>query len=222
MANDGQEDLTDAISQLRVSSSTQGLDEGDIDPDPFVQFNRWMRDALDAKLRMPNEMTLATADSRGRPAARIVLLKGLDDRGFTFFTNYESRKGKHLAENPHAALVFYWADLERQIDVAGHVEKVSVDESEAYWRTRPPASRRAAWASRQSEVIQNRDELEDRVRQIEERWADDDIPLPPQWGGFRLIPETIEFWQGRPNRLHDRLIYRKVAEMGWLIERLSP
>jgi pyridoxamine 5'-phosphate oxidase len=222
MANDGQEDLTDAISQLRVSSSTRGLDEGDIDPDPFVQFNRWMRDALDAKLRMPNEMTLATADSRGRPAARIVLLKGLDDRGFTFFTNYESRKGKHLAENPHAALVFYWADLERQIDVAGHVEKVSVDESEAYWRTRPPASRRAAWASRQSEVIQNRDELEDRVREIEERWPEDDIPLPPQWGGFRLIPETIEFWQGRPNRLHDRLIYRRVAEMGWLIERLSP
>jgi pyridoxamine 5'-phosphate oxidase len=222
MANDGQEDLTDAISQLRVSSSTHGLDERDIDPDPFVQFNRWMQDALNAKLRMPNEMTLATADRRGRPAARIVLLKGLDDRGFTFFTNYESRKGKHLADNPHAALVFYWADLERQVDVAGHVEKVSVEESEAYWRTRPPASRRAAWASRQSEVIQNRVELEDRVRQMEERWSDDDIPLPPHWGGFRLIPDSIEFWQGRPNRLHDRLIYRRVAEMGWLIERLSP
>jgi pyridoxamine 5'-phosphate oxidase len=222
MANDGQEDLTDAISQLRVSSSTHGLDERDIDPDPFVQFNRWMQDALNAKLRMPNEMTLATADRRGRPAARIVLLKGLDDRGFTFFTNYESRKGKHLADNPHAALVFYWADLERQVDVAGHVEKVSVEESEAYWRTRPPASRRAAWASRQSEVIQNRVELEDRVRQMEERWPDDDIPLPPHWGGFRLIPDSIEFWQGRPNRLHDRLIYRRVAEMGWLIERLSP
>jgi pyridoxamine 5'-phosphate oxidase len=181
-----------------------------------------MQDALNAKLRMPNEMTLATADRRGRPAARIVLLKGLDDRGFTFFTNYESRKGKHLADNPHAALVFYWADLERQVDVAGHVEKVSVEESEAYWRTRPPASRRAAWASRQSEVIQNRVELEDRVRQMEERWPDDDIPLPPHWGGFRLIPDSIEFWQGRPNRLHDRLIYRRVAEMGWLIERLSP
>jgi pyridoxamine 5'-phosphate oxidase len=222
MANDGQGDLTDAISQLRVSSSSQELDESDIDPDPFVQFNRWMQNALDAKLRMPNEMTLATADRRGRPAARIVLLKGLDDRGFTFFTNYESRKGKHLADNPHAALVFYWAALERQVDVAGRVEKVSVEESEAYWRTRPPASRRAAWASRQSEVIQNRVELEDRVREIEKRWPDDDIPLPPQWGGFRLIPETIEFWQGRPNRLHDRLIYRRVAEMGWLIERLSP
>jgi pyridoxamine 5'-phosphate oxidase len=222
MANDEQEDLTDAISQLRVSSSSQELDESDIDPDPFVQFNRWMQNALDAKLRMPNEMTLATADRRGRPAARIVLLRGLDDRGFTFFTNYESRKGKHLADNPHAALVFYWADLERQVDVAGRVEKVSVEESEAYWRTRPPASRRAAWASRQSEVIQNRVELEDRVREIEKRWPDDDIPLPPQWGGFRLIPETIEFWQGRPNRLHDRLIYRRVAEMGWLIERLSP
>jgi pyridoxamine 5'-phosphate oxidase len=222
VVNDEQEDLTDAISQLRVTSSTQGLDEGDIDPDPFVQFNRWMRDALDTNLRMPNEMTLATADKQGRPAARIVLLKGLDDRGFTFFTNYESRKGKHLVDNPYAALVFYWADLERQVDVAGQVEKVSVEESEAYWRTRPPASRRAAWASRQSEVIQNRVELEDRVREIEKRWPDDDIPLPPQWGGFRLIPETIEFWQGRPNRLHDRLIYRRVAEVGWLIERLSP
>ena len=216
------EGLTDAISQLRVTSSPKGLDESDIDPDPFVQFHRWMQDALDAKLRMPNEMTLATADPQGRPAARIVLLKGLDERGFAFFTNYESRKGKHLANNPRAALVFYWAELERQVDVAGSVERVSVEESEAYWRTRPPESRRAAWASRQSEVIQNRAELEERVREIENRWPGDDIPLPPHWGGFRLIPETIEFWQGRPNRLHDRLIYRRVPDVGWLIERLSP
>ena len=221
--NDEQEDLTDAISQLRVTRFTNDLDESDIDPDPFVQFDRWMRDALDAKLRMPNEMTLATADEEGRPAARIVLLKGVDERGFTFFTNYESRKGKHLATNPNAALVFFWAELERQVDVAGHVERVSVEESEAYWRTRPPESRRAAWASRQSEVIQNRFELEKHVQEMEKRWSDDaDIPLPPFWGGFRLIPESIEFWQGRPNRLHDRLIYRRVADVGWLIERLSP
>jgi pyridoxamine 5'-phosphate oxidase len=232
--NDEQEDLTDAISQLRVTRSTEGLDESDIDPDPFVQFGAWMRDALDARLRMPNEMTLATADRHGRPVARIVLLKGVDERGFTFFTNYESRKGKHLADNPHAALVFYWAELERQVDVTGRVERVSFEESEAYWHTRPPASRRAAWASRQSEVIQNRAELEQRVREVEKRWPDDeDIPIPPYWGGFRLIPETIEFWQGRPNRLHDRLIYKRVARgglrrtaeqagMGWLIERLSP
>jgi pyridoxamine 5'-phosphate oxidase len=221
--NDDREDLTDAISQLRVKRSTEGLDESDIDPDPFVQFAAWMRKALDAKLRMPNEMTLATADSHGRPFARIVLLKGVDERGFTFFTNYESRKGKHLADNPYAALVFYWAELERQVDVTGQVEKVSFEESEAYWRTRPAASRRAAWASRQSEVIQSRAELEERVREVEARWPDDDdIPMPAHWGGFRLIPENIEFWQGRPNRLHDRLIYKRVAGMGWLIERLSP
>ena len=221
--NDDREELTDAISQLRVKRSTEGLDESDIDPDPFVQFAAWMQKALDAKLRMPNEMTLATADSQGRPVARIVLLKGVDERGFTFFTNYESRKGRHLAANPHAALVFYWAELERQVDVTGQVEKVAFPESEAYWRTRPPASRRAAWASRQSEVIQSRAELEERVREVEARWPDDDdIPMPPHWGGFRLIPETIEFWQGRPDRLHDRLIYKRVAGMGWLIERLSP
>jgi pyridoxamine 5'-phosphate oxidase len=217
------EELSDAISQLRVIRSTDGLDEGDIDPDPIVQFGAWMRDALDAKLRMPNEMTLATVDQHGRPVARIVLLKGVDERGFTFFTNYESRKGKHLANNPHAALVFYWAELERQVDVTGRVERVSFEESDAYWRTRPPASRRAAWASRQSEVIQNRAELEERAREIEKRWPDDDdIPLPPNWGGFRLDPDTIEFWQARPNRLHDRLIYKRLAGVGWLIERLSP
>jgi pyridoxamine 5'-phosphate oxidase len=221
--NDERDDLSDAISQLRVRRSTQGLDESDIDPDPFVQFAEWMRDALEAKLRMPNEMTLATADHQGRPAARIVLLKGVDARGFTFFTNYESRKGRRLADNPHAALVFYWAELERQVDVTGHVEKVPYEESEAYWRTRPPGSRRAAWASRQSELIQNRAELEQRVERVEARWPDDDdIPMPPQWGGYRLVPETIEFWQGRPDRLHDRLIYKRVAAMGWLIERLSP
>jgi pyridoxamine 5'-phosphate oxidase len=221
--NDERDDLSDEISRLRVRRSTEGLDESDIDPDPFVQFAEWMRDALEAKLRMPNEMTLATADRQGRPAARIVLLKGVDASGFTFFTNYESRKGMHLADNPHAALVFYWAELERQVDVTGHVERVSYEESETYWHTRPPGSRRAAWASRQSEVIQNRAELEERVKRVEERWPDDDdIPIPPHWGGFRLVPETIEFWQGRPDRLHDRLIYKRVAEMGWLIERLSP
>ncbi|MGH2827509.1 MAG: pyridoxamine 5'-phosphate oxidase [Actinomycetota bacterium] len=221
--NGGGDDLNKAMSQLRVARSTEGLDESEVDPDPIVQFRHWMREALDAGLRMPNEMTLATADAEGRPAARIVLLKGVDDEGFTFFTNYESRKGKQLAENPHAALVFYWPELERQVDVTGRVVKVSSIESEAYWRTRPPESRRAAWASRQSEVIANRAELDDRMRAVEQRFPDDDhLPRPPHWGGFRLVPDTIEFWQGRPNRLHDRLMFRRVAEVGWLIERLSP
>lgn len=221
--NDDRDDLNESISQLRVARSTEGLDEGEVDPDPIVQFGRWMRDALDAGLRMPNEMTLATADTEGRPAARIVLLKGVDESGFTFFTNYESRKGKQLTENPHAALVFHWPELDRQVDVRGGVVKVSSHESDAYWRTRPPASQRAAWASRQSEVIANREELEGQVRDIEQRFPDDDtIPRPAHWGGFRLVPETIEFWQGRPNRLHDRLMFRRVAEVGWLIERLSP
>ncbi|MGH2751115.1 MAG: pyridoxamine 5'-phosphate oxidase [Actinomycetota bacterium] len=217
------DDLSGALSQLRVARSAGGLDESDLDADPFVQFDDWMRTALDAGLRMPNEMTLATADAKGKPAARIVLLKGVDSRGFVFFTNYESRKGKHLADNRHAALVFYWAELERQIDVAGSVERVSAEESEAYWRTRPPQSQRAAWASRQSEVIVNRAELEEHMRAVEQRFPDDDdIPIPAFWGGFRLVPDTIEFWQARPDRLHDRLVYRRVAELGWLIERLSP
>jgi len=221
--NDGGDDLNEAISQLRVARSTEGLDESEVDPDPIVQFGRWMSEALDAGLRMPNEMTLATADAEGRPAARVVLLKGVDDDGFIFFTNYESRKGKQLTENPHAALVFYWPELERQVDVTGEVERVSSDESDAYWRTRPAESRRAAWASRQSEVIANRSELDDQVLAIEQRFPDDDdIPRPAHWGGFRLVPSTIEFWQGRPNRLHDRLMFRRVADVGWIIERLSP
>ncbi|MGH2734462.1 MAG: pyridoxamine 5'-phosphate oxidase [Actinomycetota bacterium] len=216
------EELSESLAHLGVKRSPDGLDESDLDPDPFVQFGRWMSDALEAGLRMPNEMTLATADDDCRPSARIVLLKGVDERGFTFFTNFNSRKGRQMAGNPQAALVFYWAELERQVNVTGPVERVSSGESEAYWVTRPPGSRRAAWASNQSEVIQNRAELEARVAEIERRWPDDDIPLPPHWGGFRLAPETIEFWQGRPNRLHDRLVYRRVPDVGWLIERLAP
>jgi len=217
-------DLNESISQLRVRRSQEGLDESDIDPDPFVQFDSWMRAALAAGLRMPNEMTLATADARGRPAARIVLLKGVDREGFTFFTNYASRKGKQLSENPHAALVFYWAELERQVDVTGRVVKISVEESDAYWETRPPGSRLGALASPQSEPVASREVLEGRLEEVAARHPESRgvPPRPEWWGGLRVVPTQVELWQGRPDRLHDRLRYRALEAGGWIVERLAP
>jgi pyridoxamine 5'-phosphate oxidase len=199
----------------------RGLDEADLDPDPIVQFMRWMQDALDAGLRMPNEMTLATADRSGRVSARMVLLRGVDERGFRFFTNYQSRKARQLADNPRAALVFFWAALERQINVEGEVERVVAAESDDYWVTRPPGSRLGAWVSHQSEVIAGRGELDGALAEVAERYGGGDIPRPPFWGGYRVVPDMIEFWQGRPNRLHDRLSYRR-ARGAWVIERLAP
>lgn len=201
---------------------TRTLKRRDLDPDPFAQFRAWLEAAEAAGVRMPNAMTLATASPDGRPSARSVLLRGIDERGFVFFTNYESRKGRQLSENPHAALVFLWKDLDRQVCVTGTVERTSRDESEAYFRTRPRDARLGAWASRQSAVIGSRGELEARFEELARRYPGEDVQLPPFWGGFRLFPDTIEFWQGRQHRLHDRFRYSRQPEEVWAIERLSP
>lgn len=210
-----------SLADLRREYTSAGLLEADLDSSPFKQFAKWFQQALDAGLPEPNAMTLATAARSGKPSARIVLLKGFDEQGFVFYTNYESRKGRELAENPQAALVFHWVELERQVCITGSVSRVSPEESESYFRSRPEGSQLGAWASRQSEVISDRQVLEKRLSQLAVDYADRPVPRPPYWGGFRLAPDAIEFWQGRPNRLHDRLRYRLQTNQ-WLIERLSP
>jgi pyridoxamine 5'-phosphate oxidase len=205
-----------------IVAGEQGLSEGEVDPDPLVEFGRWYRLAEESGVVQPDAMALATATADGVPSARMVLLKGVDDRGFVFFTNYESRKARELAENPRAALILYWVSLRRQVRVTGRVDPIAQEESEAYFRGRPYGSRLAAWASRQSSVIPDRSVLEDEYRRLEAKYADDDVPLPPFWGGYRLTPDTVEFWVGRENRLHDRLRYRRGDGDGWVIERLSP
>ncbi|MGB2952881.1 MAG: pyridoxamine 5'-phosphate oxidase [Gaiellaceae bacterium] len=197
----------------------QPLDETDLDREPMRQFEAWFREA--AGLPLPEATALATATRDGRPSARMVLLKGADERGFTFFTGYESRKASELAENPHAALLFYWYALGRQVRVEGTVEPVEPEESEAYFRTRPRLAQLAAWASAQSRPLAGREELETRFAQLESEFEGREIPLPPHWGGYRLAPEAFEFWQHRENRLHDRFRYTRARE-GWTIERLGP
>ncbi|AIO76839.1 pyridoxamine 5'-phosphate oxidase [Burkholderia multivorans] len=211
------------LADLRINYSRASLDEADAAPDPFAQFDRWFNEALAAKLPEPNTMTLATVGADGRPSARIVLVKGVDERGFVFFTNYESRKGRDLAAHPYAALLFYWIELERQVRIEGRVEKTSAEESDRYFASRPVGSRIGAWASEQSAVIDSRATLEAREKAFSERYGDDP-PRPPHWGGYRVVPDTLEFWQGRPSRLHDRLVYTRdaAAPHGWTISRLSP
>lgn len=211
-----------ALAALRRSYELAGLDVADVAPDPIHQFARWLGDAVAAELTEPNAMVLATADSGGRPRARTLLLKAADDRGFTFFTNYGSTKGRHLAENPQASLCFPWIDIERQVTVTGAVEKVSENESAEYFRSRPHGSQLGAWTSRQSEVIASRSVLAERHAELADRYPDGaHVPIPEFWGGYRLVPDEVEFWQGRPNRLHDRVLYFR-EEQGWTIQRLSP
>jgi pyridoxamine 5'-phosphate oxidase len=210
------------IPEMRKEYNGGSLSETDVDADPLRQFEKWFGQALAANLPEPNAMTLATATADGQPSARMVLLKTFDASGFTFFTNYDSRKGRELTANPRAALLFFWAELHRQVRIEGTVERVSEAESDAYFRSRPLGSRLGALASAQSVVIASRAVLEERVRELAQRFPDGDVPRPLHWGGYRVCPLTIEFWQGRPDRLHDRLRYQRVQPDGWRLERLSP
>ena len=211
-----------SIADLRRQYTLTGLHERDLDSSPFKQFEKWFQQALSAELLDTNAMTLATASREGKPSARVMLLKDFDETGFVFFTNYASRKGRELDENPYAASVFFWAELERQVRINGKVSRISREESEEYFHSRPAGNQLGAWASYQSEVIGEPAELENRMKELESRYEGRTIPMPPYWGGFLLSPDTFEFWQGRPNRLHDRLRYTLLAEGQWRIERLSP
>lgn len=210
------------LAAIRIEYARAGLAERDVDPSPLRQLERWVRDAIDAEHPDPTAMALATASPDGAPNARIVLLKGIDDTGLTFFTNYESDKGRELTANPRASVCFHWVLLERQARVAGAVERVSRAESEAYFASRPRESQLGAWASRQSEVLAGRAELEARLAEVRARFEDGEVPCPPFWGGYRIVPERVELWQGRPSRLHDRLRYTRVGPRAWRIDRLSP
>jgi pyridoxamine 5'-phosphate oxidase len=206
-----------------VPIPARALREADLDPDPFVQFTRWYDDAVEHGELQPDAMVVATCTPDAVPSARMVLLRGVDERGFCFYTNYDSRKGRELDANPRAAIAFHWPEVLRQVRATGAVERVDDTESDAYWNNRPRASRVSAWASEQSEVVGSREELEARVVELEARFADGDVPRPPGWGGYRVVPDDVEFWQHRDDRLHDRLRYaRRAGAAGWRIERLQP
>ena len=209
-------------ANIRRDYSAAALERANLDANPMKQFQKWFDEAV-AKISSGdvNAMVLATADKSGKPSSRTVLLKGVDERGFIFFTNYDSRKGRELAENPNAALTFYWQELERQVCVAGTVSKVPVAESEAYFKSRPRDSRLAAWASNQSDALPDRAALEKKWSEMAAKFPSD-IPLPPNWGGYALKPERLEFWQGRPGRMHDRFSYTRQPDSSWKLERLAP
>jgi pyridoxamine 5'-phosphate oxidase len=211
-----------SIADLRQNYTLAGLSEADADSNPIKQFQTWFQQALFAQIKEPNAMTLATCAPDGKPSARMVLLKDFNEQGFVFYTNYESTKGQHCLKNSWAALVFWWVELERQVRIEGQVEKVSPQESDAYFHSRPRSSQLGAWASNQSQTIENREILELKLAELEEKYTNKEIPRPSYWGGFRVVPKTIEFWQGRSSRLHDRLHYRLQKDGSWLRERLSP
>jgi len=211
-----------SLADLRKDYALAGLAEKDLARDPFRQFEKWYQEAEAAKIVEPNAMVVSTATRDGRPSARTMLLKSVDGRGFVFFSNYESRKGRELDVNPRATLLFPWVALERQVIVEGAVAKVAPEESEAYFHSRPQANQLGAWASPQSSIVPGRKVLDDAMRELEKNYAGQEVPRPPHWGGWRLTPETVEFWQGRRSRLHDRLRYRRGKDGGWSVERLAP
>ncbi|WP_026102717.1 pyridoxamine 5'-phosphate oxidase [Pleurocapsa sp. PCC 7319] len=215
--------MNSSIADLRQNYTLGGLAKADVDANPIKQFQIWFQQALDAELLEPNAMTLATATADGKPTARIVLLKGVSDNGFVFYTNYQSQKGKQLIANPYGALVFLWKELERQVRIEGKVEQLSIQESDTYFYSRPRASQLGALASAQSQVIASRELLDQKLVDLQTQYQNDDtIPRPEYWGGFRVIPNRIEFWQGRPSRLHDRLVYNLQDDSSWEITRLAP
>jgi len=210
------------LAAIRKEYRLQSLSEQDIDANPVKQFEKWFQQAMESGIEEPNAMTLATSTIEGKPSARIVLLKGIKENGFIFFTNYESKKGKQMHDNPFACLVFFWKELERQVRIEGEVKKVTSEESDEYFASRPPESRIGAWSSPQSRVIESREVLEKNVAYFTNKYQSQNIPRPPHWGGFIVIPSLIEFWQGGAGRLHDRLQYSIDTTNSWIIQRLAP
>lgn len=214
--------MKEFLSKLRKDYGKMGLDEKDLSPDPFKQFEKWFTEAANAEVLEPDAFTLSTVSAEGKPSSRIVLLRNFDQRGFTFYTNYESQKGRELEQNPHVAMNFFWTDLERQIRICGMAGKITVLESMDYFRSRPRASQIGAWASEQSRELLSREMLENRISEIEQKFHGKDVEKPPHWGGFLVKPASVEFWQGRPSRLHDRFLYTATGDGTWEIKRLNP